>query len=63
MKWRKDSPPINESCLCIRNGKLLNLYFDGDFWKDDGLDSKRSTVFLQVTHWIRLKDIELPNDL
>lgn len=53
--------PINKSCLCLRNGaRVCNLYFDGVDWKDDGFDSKGERVFTDVTHYILVESITLP---
>ncbi len=67
MNWndiKEVKPPVLESCLCIRKGdKMCNLYFDGKKWMDDGYNSAGTKEFEDVTHWIRIKDIQRPNVL
>jgi len=67
MEWkdlRNNKPPLLTSCLCLRKGeKICNLYFDGESWWDDGYDSKQERIFNDITHWIKLSDISLPNSI
>jgi len=67
MEWKElktNKAPLNTSLLCLRKGnRVCNLYFDGKNWKDDGYDSRSERNFDDVTHWIGLKDIPLPNSI
>lgn len=67
MEWKElktNKAPLLTSCLCLRKGKMIcNLYFDGRSWWDDGYNSKKDREFDDVTHWIDLKDIPLPNSI